>query len=107
MTGGLLVNLGEIGRNFAAGMSGGIAYILQDYHTEINPELVDIDPLEEQDYDLLSSYLKRHYSLTKSALAKQFLDSWDQAKARFIKVIPRDYKAVLAKKLLQHEKTVA
>jgi glutamate synthase (NADPH) large chain len=107
MTGGLLVNLGEIGRNFAAGMSGGIAYILQDYHTEINPELVDIDPLEEQDYDLLSSYLKRHYSLTKSALAKQFLDNWDQAKARFIKVIPRDYKAVLAKKLLQHEKTVA
>ena len=107
MTGGLLVNLGEIGRNFAAGMSGGIAYILQDYHTEINPELVDIDPLEEQDYDLLSSYLKRHYALTKSALAKQFLDNWDQAKARFIKVIPRDYKAVLAKKLLQHEKTVA
>ena len=107
MTGGLLVNLGEIGRNFAAGMSGGLAYILQEYQGEINPEMVDIDPMEEQDFETLHTYLKRHVSFTRSSLAQQFLENWEQTKTRFIKVIPRDYKAVLAKKSLQHEKTVA
>ena len=107
MTGGLLVNLGEIGRNFAAGMSGGLAYILQEYQGEINPEMVDIDPMEEQDFETLHTYLKRHVSFTRSSLAQQFLENWEQTKTKFIKVIPRDYKAVLAKKSLQHEKTVA
>ena len=107
MTGGLLVNLGEIGRNFAAGMSGGLAYILQEYQGEINPELVDIDPMEDQDFDTLHTYLKRHVAFTESSLAQQFLENWEQTKTKFIKVIPRDYKAVLAKKSLQHEKTVA
>jgi glutamate synthase (NADPH/NADH) large chain len=107
MTGGLLVNLGEIGRNFAAGMSGGLAYILQEYQGEINPEMVDIDPMEDQDLETLHTYLKRHVSFTRSSLAQQFLENWEQTKTKFIKVIPRDYKAVLAKKSLQHEKTVA
>jgi glutamate synthase (NADPH/NADH) large chain len=107
MTGGLLVNLGEIGRNFAAGMSGGIAYILQQYQGEINPEMVDIDPMEDQDFATLHTYLKRHVAFTRSSLAQQFLENWEQTKTKFIKVIPRDYKAVLAKKSLQHEKTVA
>jgi glutamate synthase (NADPH/NADH) large chain len=107
MTGGLLVNLGEIGRNFAAGMSGGLAYILQAYQEEINPELVDIDPMEDQDLDTLHTYLKRHLAFTSSSLAQQFLESWEDTKTKFIKVIPRDYKAVLAKKSVQHEKIVA
>ena len=107
MTGGLLVNLGEIGRNFAAGMSGGLAYILQAYQGEINSEMVDIDPMEDQDLDTLHTYLKRHLAFTGSSLAQQFLENWEQTKTKFIKVIPRDYKAVLAKKSLQHEKIVA
>ena len=107
MTGGLLVNLGEIGRNFAAGMSGGLAYILQEYREEINPELVDIDPMEDQDLDTLQTYLKRHLALTSSSLAQQFLESWEVTKTKFIKVIPRDYKAVLAKKSVQQEKIIA
>jgi glutamate synthase (NADPH/NADH) large chain len=107
MTGGLLVNLGEIGRNFAAGMSGGLAYILQAYQGEINSEMVDIDPMEDQDLNTLYTYLKRHLAFTGSSLAQQFLENWEQTKTKFIKVIPRDYKAVLAKKSLQHEKTVA
>jgi glutamate synthase (NADPH/NADH) large chain len=107
MTGGLLVNLGEIGRNFAAGMSGGLAYILQGYQGEINSEMVDIDPMEDQDLNTLYTYLKRHLAFTGSSLAQQFLENWEQTKTKFIKVTPRDYKAVLAKKSLQHEKTVA
>jgi glutamate synthase (NADPH/NADH) large chain len=107
MTGGLLVNLGEIGTNFAAGMSGGLAYILQAYQGEINSEMVDIDPMEDQDLNTLYTYLKRHLAFTGSSLAHQFLENWEQTKTKFIKVIPRDYKAVLAKKSLQHEKTVA
>jgi glutamate synthase (NADPH/NADH) large chain len=107
MTGGLLVNLGEIGRNFAAGMSGGVAYILQEYQNEINPEMVDLDPLDEQDFETLYSYLKRHIAFTRSSLAQQYLENWELTKTKFIKVIPRDYKAVLAKKTGQQERTFA
>ncbi|WP_339867423.1 glutamate synthase large subunit [uncultured Algoriphagus sp.] len=107
MTGGLVVNLGEIGRNFAAGMSGGIAYILKDYITEINPELVDIDILAEEDYSTIKTFLKRHVKLTKSGLGTKFLEDWDTYKEKFIKVIPRDYKAVLEKRALEQSKSLA
>ncbi len=100
MTGGLVINLGEIGRNFAAGMSGGIAYIQKDYITEINMELVDVDLLEEEDFQTIKTHLKRHVKLTKSGLGQKFLDNWETTKAEFIKVIPRDYKAVLQRKVL-------
>lgn len=106
MTGGLVLNLGEIGRNFAAGMSGGVAYILQDYITEINPEMVDIDPLEEEDFVTIEAFLIRHVKLTKSALATRFLEDWEQSKQKFIKVMPRDYKAVLQKKASEQSKTL-
>jgi glutamate synthase (NADPH/NADH) large chain len=106
MTGGLVLNLGEIGRNFAAGMSGGIAYILHEYITEINPEMVDIDPLEEEDFATIKAFLKRHVKLTKSALGTRFLEDWDQSKKKFIKVMPRDYKAVLQKKASEQSKTL-
>ncbi|SDD48455.1 glutamate synthase (NADH) large subunit [Algoriphagus faecimaris] len=107
MTGGIVINLGEIGRNFAAGMSGGIAYILNDYITEVNPELVDIDPLSEEDYQLIQSYLKRHIELTGSALGQQFLEDWDKFSQKFIKVIPRDFKAVLEKRAAEQTKSLA
>jgi len=106
MTGGLVINLGEIGRNFAAGMSGGIAYILKDYITEVNPELVDVDILENEDYATIKKFIKRHVKLTNSALGKRFLENWDTAKEKFIKVIPRDYKAVLEKRAIEQSKTL-
>jgi glutamate synthase (NADPH/NADH) large chain len=104
MTGGLVINLGEIGRNFAAGMSGGIAYILNDFITEINPELVDVDPLDEEDYQTIETYLKRHVKLTRSGLGIRFLENWDHYKKKFIKVIPRDYKAILQKRASEQSK---
>ncbi len=106
MTGGLVINLGEIGRNFAAGMSGGIAYILKDYITEINTEMVDIDLLEDEDFATIKTYLKRHVKLTNSGLGQKFLEEWETAKEKFIKVIPRDYKAVLEKRAQEQAKSL-
>ncbi|GAA0877599.1 glutamate synthase large subunit [Algoriphagus jejuensis] len=106
MTGGLVINLGEIGRNFAAGMSGGLAYILKDYITEINTEMVDLDILEEEDYSTIKAYLKRHVKLTNSGLGQRFLEDWDTSKEKFIKVIPRDYKAVLQKRAQEQAKSL-
>ncbi|MCH7401439.1 glutamate synthase large subunit [Belliella kenyensis] len=106
MTGGLVVNLGEIGRNFAAGMSGGIAYILKDYLHLINQEMVDIDPLNEDDFVLIKEMTTKHKALTKSPLAGEYLDKWDTYKERFAKVIPRDYKEVLRKRALEQSKTL-
>ncbi len=106
MTGGLMINLGEIGRNFAAGMSGGIAYVLKDYITEINTEMVDIDLLEKEDFATIKAYLKRHVKLTNSSLGQRCLDEWESAKEKFIKVIPRDYKSVLEKKAKEQAKTL-
>lgn len=106
MTGGLVINLGEIGRNFAAGMSGGVAYILKEFIAEINPELVDIDLMEDEDFVLAKSYLKKHIKLTDSSLGKTFLADWENKKEKFIKVIPRDYKAVLKKREEEQSKTM-
>jgi glutamate synthase (NADPH/NADH) large chain len=106
MTGGMVINIGEIGKNFAAGMSGGLAYILKDYLHLINTEMVDMDPLNEDDFVSIKKYLKNHVKLTHSQLAVKFLDNWDQYRERFIKVIPRDYKEVLRKKALEQTKTL-
>ena len=106
MTGGLVINLGEIGRNFAAGMSGGIAYVLKDYITEINTEMVDVDILEEEDFVKIKSYIKRHIKLTNSGLGKRILEDWDKSKEQFIKVIPKDYKAVLQKRAQEQAKSL-
>ncbi|TNF42795.1 MAG: glutamate synthase subunit alpha, partial [Cytophagales bacterium] len=106
MTGGLVINLGEIGRNFAAGMSGGIAYILKEYITEINTEMVDLDLMDEEDLSTMKIYLKRHVKLTNSKLGQKFLDNWESVQDLFIKVIPRDYKAVLQKRAEEQAKSL-
>ncbi|WP_338226218.1 glutamate synthase large subunit [Algoriphagus confluentis] len=106
MTGGLVINLGEIGRNFAAGMSGGIAYILKEYITEINTEMVDLDLMDEEDLSTMKIYLKRHVKLTNSKLGQKFLDHWETVQDLFIKVIPRDYKAVLQKRAEEQAKSL-
>jgi glutamate synthase (NADPH/NADH) large chain len=106
MTGGLVINLGEIGRNFAAGMSGGIAYILKEYIHLINPEMVDLDPLNEDDFVTIKSHLSNHEKYTKSQLASKFLENWNESRENFVKVIPRDYKEVLRVRALENAKTL-
>ncbi len=100
MTGGTVVVLGEIGRNFAAGMSGGEAYIYKSdakVLARINPEMVDIDPLDKDDEEVLKLLIQSHTKHTNSVKAKFILDNWAIEFGKFIKIMPRDYKAVLRK----------
>ncbi len=106
MTGGMVIILGEIGRNFAAGMSGGLAYIYKKNQDNVNQEMVDIDPLNEDDFASIKRALKDHLNFTSSNIADRMLNDWDEARERFIKVIPRDYKEVLRKKALENIKTL-
>ena len=95
MTGGKVVVLGRIGRNFAAGMSGGVAYVLDLPQGRVNPEMVDIDPLDDDDRAFLRDAVERHFAETESAVAKELLTEWDDAVDRFGKVMPKDFKRVL------------
>jgi glutamate synthase (NADPH) large chain len=94
MTGGRVVILGPVGRNFAAGMSGGIAYVLDLSKRRVNVEMVDLDPIEEEDAKFLRDVVERHYAETGSAAAARLLSDWDAS--RFTKVMPKDYKRVLS-----------
>jgi glutamate synthase (NADPH/NADH) large chain len=96
MTGGRVVVLGDIGRNFAAGMSGGVAYVLDLPGHRVNPEMVDVDPLDDEDTEFLRDAIERHYDETESAVARALLADWDTAMTRIGKVMPKDYKRVLA-----------
>ncbi len=101
MTGGRVVVLGPTGRNFAAGMSGGIAYVLVDdrdrFAVNCNQDMVDLDDIEnDQEAAELFSLLKEHHRLTGSTVAEDLIKDWKSALTRFIKVMPRDYKRVLA-----------
>jgi glutamate synthase (NADPH/NADH) large chain len=100
MTGGRVVVLGGVGRNFAAGMSGGIAYVLDLAHDQrlrrrVNGEMVDIDPLDDDDRVFLRDTVERHHAETGSAVALALLTGWDTAVDQFGKVMPKDYKRVL------------
>ena len=95
MTGGRVIVLGATGRNFAAGMSGGIAYVLDLNPARLNREMVDTDPLEESDTEFLREVLARHHAETGSAVAARLLADWETAAERFTKVMPKDYKRVL------------
>ncbi|MDA2808933.1 glutamate synthase large subunit [Nocardiopsis suaedae] len=96
MTGGRAVVLGRTGRNFAAGMSGGTAYVLDLDPERVNGEMVDLEPLDEADRDFLRDVLARHRAETGSAVAEKLLAGFDTESARFTKVMPRDFKRVLA-----------
>ena len=95
MTGGRVVVLGATGRNFAAGMSGGVAYLLDLDEQRLNAEMVDLDPLEEEDLVFLRATVTKHAAETGSAVAERLLADWDASVARFSKIMPRDYKRVL------------
>ncbi|GAB6261465.1 glutamate synthase large subunit [Photobacterium sp. R1] len=101
MTGGVAIILGQTGRNFAAGMSGGVAYVwdqFNDFESKLNPELVDLDPLDSEDIALLRDMLTRHQQLTGSTVAETFLGNFEDNLGHIVKVMPRDYKAVLQKR---------
>ena len=100
MTNGLVVVLGACGRNFAAGMSGGIAYVFDEQGDftgqRCNLESVDLEPLMEvQDLQLVRDLIRRHMEFTGSERAKWILENWNEAVSRFIKVFPHEYKRVL------------
>jgi glutamate synthase (NADPH/NADH) large chain len=95
MTGGRVVILGPTGRNVAAGMSGGIAYVLDLDLSRVNGEMVDLEELADDDRDFLRERVARHQQETDSAVAAGLLADWDRAVKRFAKVMPRDYKRVL------------
>jgi glutamate synthase domain-containing protein 3 len=99
MTGGRVVVLGPTGRNFAAGMSGGIAYVLDPeraFPARCNLELVELEPLEDDDVETIRSLVERHRDLTGSPVAARILDQWELHVPLFAKVMPRDYKRALA-----------
>ena len=95
MTGGQVVVLGRIGRNFAAGMSGGVAYVLDLDTKRVNQEMVDLDPLSDEDREIIRTAVERHHGETGSPVAHALLTDWDVAVERFGKVMPKDYKRVL------------
>jgi glutamate synthase (NADPH) large chain len=99
MTGGRVVVLGRTGRNFAAGMSGGIAYVLDPqgvFSKRCNREMVDLEPLElVEDRELVRTLIMKHVQYTGSDFGARVLGDWDDSVRRFVKVMPRDYKRVL------------
>jgi glutamate synthase domain-containing protein 3 len=98
MTGGRVVVLGSTGRNFAAGMSGGVAYVYDadgGFRQRVNPEMVDLEPLDDDDRDWLLEIIARHRELTGSPRAAYILSDWGAVVHRMVKVMPRDYKRVL------------
>jgi glutamate synthase (NADPH) large chain len=95
MTGGTVLVLGPTGRNFAAGMSGGVAYVLDLDHDRVNPELVDLSPLRPDDETVVRELLGAHQQWTESSVAARLLEDWEEARQRFTLVLPRDYQRVL------------
>jgi glutamate synthase (ferredoxin) len=99
MTGGRVVVLGRAGRNFAAGMSGGVAYVLDvdgDFKRRCNLGMVDLEPLDQAaDIELCQDLIGRHVRHTGSTYAADLLAGWIDVQPRFVKVMPRDYKRVL------------
>lgn len=101
MTGGTAVILGSTGRNFAAGMSGGIAYVYDvngEFDQLCNKEMVDLDPLDQSDAQLLQDMITRHFAYTASSVAKFVLGDFENQLKNFVKVFPRDYKKALAER---------
>jgi glutamate synthase (NADPH/NADH) large chain len=94
MTGGIVVVLGSTGRNFAAGMSGGRAFVWRLDRARINPELVDLRPVTEQS-EFLCGLVERHRAETGSTVAARLLADWAQAVTEFTEIVPRDYQRVM------------
>ncbi|NEE02249.1 glutamate synthase large subunit [Phytoactinopolyspora halotolerans] len=98
MTGGVAVILGPTGRNIAAGMSGGVTYVLDLDPSLVNPGMVELEQLTDDEADRLREIVSKHRDETGSTVAEQLLADWTQAAGRFTKIMPRDFKRVLAAK---------
>src|SRR5579884_3421415 len=106
MTRGTVVVLGRTGRNFAAGMSGGVAYVLDEdgtFEVRCNKGMVGLSALDERDDAVVRKLVERHYELTRSAVAWRVLSGWRETRKRFVKVLPVEYAKVLAKQHLDTE----
>jgi glutamate synthase (NADPH/NADH) large chain/glutamate synthase (ferredoxin) len=104
MTGGVVAVLGETGRNFAAGMSGGIAYVLDeanDFEQRLNTGMVETEAVDGDDADTLLALVERHVQFTGSAKGREILDNWHAYLPRFVKVIPTEYRRVLEERKRQ------
>jgi glutamate synthase domain-containing protein 3 len=111
MTGGRVVVLGSTGRNFAAGMSGGVAYVLDEdssFHKRCNMGMVGFEELAEADAIELRAMIEEHLRRTDSSVAARVLAEWEQllAKGAFVKVMPNDYRRVL-RELAEEEERAA
>jgi glutamate synthase domain-containing protein 3 len=109
MTGGRVVVLGRTGRNFAAGMSGGIAYVYdidRRFESRCNLELVDLEPLTDDDAQEVKALIAEHVARTGSMVGRNVLAAWDRTVARFVKVMPRDYRRVLAERAAREAEPV-
>ncbi len=98
MTGGRVVVLGSTGRNFAAGMSGGIAFVLDeegDFPIRCNQDMVDLEPLSDDDAEEVRDMIKRHIEHTDSDRGREVLSNWSNIKEKFVRVMPKDYKRML------------
>jgi glutamate synthase (NADPH/NADH) large chain len=98
MTGGRVAVLGPIGRNFAAGMSGGVAFVLDLDEGRVNHDLVELAPVDGDAAEELQTLVRRHHEETGSTVAEELLASWPDAVRRFTEVMPTDFKKVLAAK---------
>ena len=111
MTGGRVVVLGPTGRNFAAGMSGGEAFVLDEggvFASLCNQDMVDLEEVStEEDRGHLRRLLEEHLRLTGSANAARVLERWQEMLPRFVKVMPRDYRRVLAERKRRDEAAAA
>ena len=104
MTGGVVAVLGPVGRNFAAGMSGGLAYLLDPDPVRVNTDMADLEGLDDDDVTRLRHLVEQHLAETGSEVAGRLLADWDAALTRFGKVMPKDYKRVLdAARLAERE----
>jgi glutamate synthase (ferredoxin) len=102
MTGGNVVILGNTGRNFGAGMSGGIAYVLDEDGTfagRVNPDTIDLDPLDDADLERVQRMVRLHFQYTRSERADDVLRKWDDFAPKFVKVFPKDYKRALGDRI--------
>jgi glutamate synthase domain-containing protein 3 len=109
MTGGRVVVLGQTGRNFAAGMSGGIAYVLDKsgtFHERCNMGIVDLESPSADDFEEIHALVKEHYERTESPVAKDVLDNWKLLERAWVKVMPQDFKRVLAEREEKHASSV-
>ena len=103
MVGGRVVILGDTGRNFAAGMSGGIAYVYDvkgTFNALCNKEMVDLDPTTDADAAELKDLIENHFAYTGSTVARFVLDDFENQLKNFVKVFPRDYKKVLQNQIV-------